>query len=597
MQSPDEPVKDYEVKTIGEVTSLGNWSPMPVSGVGLVTGLDGTGGGTPPGDFKVMLEEQLRKLGIENTKQVLADPRNALVLISAQIPPGARKGEHIDLHVTLPPQSKVTSLRGGTLQETVLFNFESSKSINPNAASNRLIKGHVLAHASGPLLVGFGDGDEAARLRQGRIWGGGVTVSDFPFYLVLNKDKKFAYIANLIAERINLTFHEDAKKRLLVLHEVTQGMNDKFKGASLGSGDIAQAKNKDAVYIRVPYEYRHNPERYLHVARLIPLRESNEALTKYRCKLEQCVLDPAKTVSAALRLEALGKDSIAALKRGLESDHTLVRFCAAEALAYLGSTLGAEELARLADDHEMLRAFCLTALASLDEPVCHYKLASLMASPSAETRYGAFRALQTLEDDERTPGEQLNNSFWLHRVAPHAPPLVHLSTNRRAEIVLFGEEPKLQPPVKILAGPEFTVTAERDDVRCTVTRFAVQQGSIRRKMCGLGLEEVLRTLAELGGTYPDAVDLLRQAERWKALSCALRVDALPEAPNVEALAAGGRDPEFLRQNPNLLKGDDDLGSTPALFSRGADSQARAEDVGDEEPVRHERPAAGRPGAN
>src|SRR5262249_38288115 len=93
LQSAEEPEqKDYEVKTIGEVTSVGNYAPLQVSGVGLVTGLDGTGGGAPPGYFKNMLEEQLRKQGVENTKQVLADPRNALVLVSAMVPPGARKG-------------------------------------------------------------------------------------------------------------------------------------------------------------------------------------------------------------------------------------------------------------------------------------------------------------------------------------------------------------------------------------------------------------------------------------------------------------------------------------------------------------------------
>src|SRR5262249_39850400 len=162
-----------------------------------------------------------------------------------------------------------------------------------------------------------------------------------------------------------------------------------------------------------------------------------------------------KSVAAALRLEALGKDSIPALKRGLESDNTLVRFCACEALAYLGSPLGVEELARLAGEHGMRRAVCLTALASLDEPVCHRKRRSLRASPSAETRYGAFRALLTLEDDERVPGELLNRAFWLHQVAPHSPPLVHLSTSRRAEVVLFGEGAALKAPVKILAGPEF----------------------------------------------------------------------------------------------------------------------------------------------
>ena len=46
--------------------------------------------------------------------------------------------------------------------------------------------------------------------------------------------------------------------------------------------------------------------------------------------------------SAAIRLEALGKESLPTLKKGLSSQHPLVRFTSAEALAYLESTAGAE---------------------------------------------------------------------------------------------------------------------------------------------------------------------------------------------------------------------------------------------------------------
>ena len=68
------------------------------------------------------------------------------------------------------------------------------------------------------------------------------------------------------------------------------------------------------------------------------------------------------------------------MKGALKSPHVLVRFCAAESLAYLGSPACGDELARLAVQYEALRGYCLTALASLDEPICHVKLAELLAS-------------------------------------------------------------------------------------------------------------------------------------------------------------------------------------------------------------------------
>src|SRR5262245_51690293 len=75
LQSEDERDKEAEVKTIGDVTSIGNAEPIAVSGVGLVTGLDGTGGGTPPGAYRAMLEADLRKHGLD-PKEILTSSSN-----------------------------------------------------------------------------------------------------------------------------------------------------------------------------------------------------------------------------------------------------------------------------------------------------------------------------------------------------------------------------------------------------------------------------------------------------------------------------------------------------------------------------------------
>src|SRR5207253_6587171 len=111
--------------------------------------------------------------------------------------------------------------------------------------------------------------------------------------------------------------------------------------------------------------------RFLRVVRLVPLQDIADAHPEgskksYRQRLAADMLDPARTVTAALRLEALGQSSIAALKPGLDSKHPLVRFCAAEALAYLGSPSCGEELASVVQERPSLRAFALTAMASLE---------------------------------------------------------------------------------------------------------------------------------------------------------------------------------------------------------------------------------------
>src|SRR5438874_12487811 len=67
LQSADEPEHErYDVKTVGDLTTVGNADNVSVAGVGLVVGLEGTGGGTAPDEYRTMLEDALRKQGVKN---------------------------------------------------------------------------------------------------------------------------------------------------------------------------------------------------------------------------------------------------------------------------------------------------------------------------------------------------------------------------------------------------------------------------------------------------------------------------------------------------------------------------------------------------
>ncbi len=151
-QTPDIPKKETEVLTVGKVmNSFGQAEGIPVSGVGIVVGLDGTGGAAPPGSFRTLLEDQLRKRGVEGVKDILESPNHSLVLVSAVIPAGVRKGEALDIEIVLPPQSKTTSLRGGYLKECHLVNYDTAKNLNPSfEGANRTFLGHKLVRAEAP---------------------------------------------------------------------------------------------------------------------------------------------------------------------------------------------------------------------------------------------------------------------------------------------------------------------------------------------------------------------------------------------------------------------------------------------------------------
>jgi hypothetical protein len=545
-----------DVKTVGDLTTVGNVVPIKVAGVSLVEGLEGTGGDSPPSTHRTMLLEDLRKEGVPHPQRLLASPDHALVLVYGLIPPGARAGDKIDIRVKLPKGSRATSLRGGRLRPCKLRNYSTTSNLSSHyPGPTSLLMGHPLVRAEGKILVGLGAGEETQGQKSGRIWAGGTCRIDHPFSLLLNPDQQYGRVANAIAIRVNETF---------------QGS---FRAAP--EEQVALARDNLAVGLRVPSAYRFNLPRYLRVVRFIPLaRQAAQARAgkgkpTYVERLEEDLNDPARCVIAALRLEALGEKSKPILKAGLaEGKDPLVRFASAEALAYLGSPSAADTLARSVAEHPEYRAFALTALASLDEAVSQEKLITLMTtSADDETRYGAFRALRALNG--RHPalhGEILNGSFSLHEVAPATPAMVHISTTRRAEIVLFGPPAEVRPPLTFAAG-EFTVTAGKGDGECLVSRF-FRNGEPVRRQCSLRVADILRTMAALGGTYPEAVSLLEQAKGSGALTARVETNRLPQATTVYDLVRLGRQHKKEgggEDEPDAGTALGDMGITPTLY--------------------------------
>src|SRR5207244_2761477 len=144
--------------------------------------------------------------------------------------------------------------------------YSCTKNPNPTAeGASQMRLGHQIARARGPLLVGLGDGDEGARLKQARIWAGGRSKIDRTFSLILNEKEQRAAMAQRIAQRINEVFH----------------------GPLIGDmHELAVAKNHQIVNLEVPHQYRHNVPRYLRVVRLIPLQDATDN-GAYRHRLEE----------------------------------------------------------------------------------------------------------------------------------------------------------------------------------------------------------------------------------------------------------------------------------------------------------------------
>jgi hypothetical protein len=545
----EESVDPDAFATVGMRTLPDNMGPVNVSGVGLVYKLQpGTGSPAPRGSWRQMLEMSLKKQGFTHLKDLLEDPNRttSLVLVSAVIPPGARKGELVDVQITLPEDSLTTSLRGGVLLTCDLVDYDTTgnlKSIakegKPGEQGGNLILGSLWAKAEGAIVAGAMVNDKEDRdrkkiddleppsLKAGRIWNGAKVTQARPYYFMLKPGDQTIRMAATIAERIDATFH----------------------GTVDPNHRTAEAKTRELVTVSVPYSYRNNHHRFLLVARQVPLTPVS-AESFYRRKLEDELHDPATAITAAIKLEALGGNTRQAFRVALNNTSPWVQFAAAEALAYQGYSDGAAVLARLAEAHPALRPQCLKALASSDDAAFTDRLVDLMGSSDPTLRYGAFIALRLANESSTAAGGQLlNQSLWLHRVAPGSPGLIHLTTDRRAEVVIFGDGVKFTGPFTLPVGTDYTVSMTADDPEVKVTKIvSTGAGSdVKDAKCPADVAAVLVTLAKLGGGYAESVELLKRADAAQRLTAALAVDAIPRQFSVQQLAA------FAKKDQGLLK--------------------------------------------
>ena len=530
--------KDKEFETKVETPFVGNYASFAglnyvvLQGVGLVVGLDGTGGDPPPSVYREVLADDMRRRGIDDPETVLRSRDTALVIIQALLPPTIRKGEAFDVDVRVPDGDTTTSLNGGWLLETEL----SEAAIVPGQG---VMKGHILAKSKGSILITSGEGkSENTGLKvRGKILGGGISKKDRDLRVQLRSDYRSVRQSKRIADKIG--------QRFFAYNE--SGLRE----------PLAKALTDQTIELKIYSRYKDNYPRYLQVIRNIAFRESQVARHVRMEKLKTQLLDPDLTETAALQLEAIGNEAIPILKTGLVHPDSLVQFNSAMALAYLGQSEAVPVLGEAAVNERAFRVYALAALSTIDAGESHLLLRKLTNAQidasgktidSAELRYGAFRALWTL--DKRDPylsGEAMKEPnvdreiFALHTLPTKGEPIIHLTQHRRSEIVLFGEDQEFKLPMAVRAGNHILVTAQPGKDRIVLSKYQAGQPD-KRKEVSPRVADVIRTAVEFGATYPDIAQLLLQAAKQQNLTGHIEIDALPQ---------GGR--EFVRKEDAAKK--------------------------------------------
>lgn len=515
-QSPESMISEQATETtthIGDVAHPYGLNYVKLEAISLVTGLSGTGSDPPPTSQRAVLLDEMKRREVENPNEVLASPNTSLVLVRGFLRPGIQPGDRFDIEVRTPSKSETTSLRGGKLLETRLTETA--------VLENQIRKGHVMAVANGAVLVDpTAAAEDAAHATRGRILSGGIATKGRSLGLVIDHEKQSVRMSQLLGKAINDRFHSFSK------------------GQQRG---VATPKTDEFVELEVHPRYKDNVGRYMRVVRNIAVSESPDQLQSRLLLLRSQLLDPVTAATAALRLEAIGnQEAIEILQEGTGQEDPEVRFYSAEALAYLDQTTAVDSLARAAREEPAFRVHALAALSAMDDGAAYDALRSLLEVKSAETRYGAFRALWTMSpNDMLLRGENMKDQFSYHALDVAGPPLVHATSSHRPEIVLFGTEHRLKLPLVLDAGPRILVNG-LSGAQVKVSRFGE---ATEQRVVSTDLDAVIRAVVELGGTYPDVVQLLQQANESGALSSRFRVNALPEGGR-ELLHSSGEETQF-----------------------------------------------------
>jgi hypothetical protein len=499
-QSPEQSFDDLEsdsLTLVGSMTIPTGLNYTMVRGVGMVTGLKDTGGNPRPSPYKDRLLDEMATYDVAKPNGILAAKSTALVVVHGYLPPGIRKGERFDLFVSIPNRSDTTSLRHGRLFPSRL------KTVAVLDAAIR--EGHVDGKGGGFVLVDsvFDNGDDEKRDLRGRVLGGGISMTDRGLGLRLRDAESSVVASTYISNAINLRF----------THYVGNQRNG-----------VAVPKTPAFIDLAIPAKYKHNVQRYMRVVRAIPVRLSPTERVLFMKDLEDELLEPTSTARAAIKLEALGKEAVPTLKRGLASNDIEVRFYSAEALAYLDDETAAATLAQIAAQERAFRWHALAALASIQHVSSYESLTQLIDHPSAETRYGAFRAMKARNPmDPTIAGEVLDDRLILHEMPEGGEPMVHFANTRSPEVVIFGKHPRLQTTSFVFVGRKMLIKPLADD-QVRVIKY-LMNGTEDELVTSNRLGDVVRAIVKLGGGYEEVYQACRSAKLTGKLDARIEVDS------------------------------------------------------------------------
>lgn len=539
---PLRDVPRYLRGTIGAEAAINGTEPQLVSGLGIVVGLNGTGGGEIWPEVFATMERELARNGVGrgsnaggslsglSPQELLRDPNVAVVIVEARIPPGAPEGTVFDVYVRTLPGSTVSSLEGGQLWTTELR-------LGPATVFGGY-KTRLLAVARGPIYVNpfsdQGSGEVGVTRTSGRVLGGGRVTDPLKLELVLDSDSHAR--ARSVVAAVNSRFPRDPGEP----GQTARGRGQENARAADGS----TVSSTQSVAISVPRRYSKDASEFLQLLRFTRVDQSypQEFAKAYT---EELKVNPAAADQLCWCLKAVGKTAVPFLVPLYDYPEYAPRMAALEAGAFHGDARCVPHLVELAKGGpSALRTQSIKLLAKMPpNPTINVALRDMVSAPELDVRVAAYEALSDRQDPiiTRVPiGEDKRQPKFVLESVPAADPMVYVTQQGEPRIVIFGgdvasqssgvrvNKPTLVSAWKDGSGDRFILSAEGDRTDLRLYYRNGKSGEVVKQKVKEDLAEFVHYLAHkptpeepepgLNFTYSEVVGALYEMSRQSGIS-------------------------------------------------------------------------------
>lgn len=442
---PPKEVPEVFKGTIFQLADSGNKDPFVVGGYGLVVGLAGTGNNrqVPLYVKNFMIREMLghgygsvgHDLEGVQPERVLADSRTSIVEVYGVMPPGARKGQAMDVVVQACTGSETTSLARGTLFRTDMF----INGVDPMKPFGNI---HSMMVSEGPLFVNPGyavaketNAASAAGATKGSVIGGGRCMRDLPL-LVKLRDPSMS-VARAIEFRIQNKFNDKA---------------------------VARMMDESKIYTYVPLRYEGDWQHFLGVAMHLYINQGPGFGAMKAKELADEALKPGAMLNnISYAWEGLGDDALPFVRRLYGEKAQDVAFAAARAGACIGDDSAAEALRDMAmtEGHSYQVEAIKTMRFLSDSPRINSLIKQVLQVKNAQAKIEAYRILSDRGDPSIIT--RLVGDFHMDRILTEGKMMVYARRTGSQRLAIFGQNTAIDTNIMYsVLNNKFTLTKSSD---------------------------------------------------------------------------------------------------------------------------------------